>query len=344
MALILTGSSGSTTLDSSAGLTFSDSSNQQYAAGPYVLKNRIINGAMVIDQRNAGASKSYPSATITYAVDRFFLYPSGAAVTGQQVAGTNTGTGYAFRITGATGNTSCNFSQRIENLNTLDLNNTTVTISFKAYASTSISNVTVAAFCGTSANSGYGGGNNVTSSAFSLSSGLNTISQTITLPSTASNGFEFAIGFGSGIGNTVTVDISNVQLEIGSTATPFERRLYNQELANCQRYYWKTKGNGTAFTGLGNGITVTTTRANSIAVRLPVTMRTNPSFNVILGGIYDGTNVVTISGTTLYAQSTTDSCSFDIATSGTSLNTYRAAIYGMTYSNGTEYFEASAEL
>ena len=134
-------------LDGSNGVTFNDSSLQGAAASTYTLKNRIINGSMVVDQRNAGASKSYSASTITYAVDRFFLYPTGAAVTGQQVAGTNTGTGYAFRITGATGNTACNFSQRIENLNTLDLNSTSVTISFKAYASTSISNIQIGVYC-----------------------------------------------------------------------------------------------------------------------------------------------------------------------------------------------------
>jgi hypothetical protein len=61
MALTLDGtngivSSGSITTQSATGVIFSDSSSLPAASSPYVLKNRIINGAMVIDQRNAGAS------------------------------------------------------------------------------------------------------------------------------------------------------------------------------------------------------------------------------------------------------------------------------------------------
>jgi hypothetical protein len=44
------------TLDGSNGVTFNDSSLQGAAASPFGLKNRIINGDMRIDQRNAGAS------------------------------------------------------------------------------------------------------------------------------------------------------------------------------------------------------------------------------------------------------------------------------------------------
>jgi hypothetical protein len=50
------------------GVQFNDASLQGAAASPYVLKNRIINGAMVIDQRNAGASVT-PNGT--YSLDRW---------------------------------------------------------------------------------------------------------------------------------------------------------------------------------------------------------------------------------------------------------------------------------
>ena len=57
-------------IDGSLGTTFPDSSLQPAAASPYTLKNKIINGAMVIDQRNAGASVT-PAADFTYTLDRW---------------------------------------------------------------------------------------------------------------------------------------------------------------------------------------------------------------------------------------------------------------------------------
>jgi hypothetical protein len=61
-------------LDGSLGVTFNDASLQPAAASPYVLKNKIINGAMVIDQRNAGAAGSAAINTNPFGVDRWSVY------------------------------------------------------------------------------------------------------------------------------------------------------------------------------------------------------------------------------------------------------------------------------
>jgi hypothetical protein len=76
--------------------------------------------------------------------------------------------------------------------------------------------------------------------------------------------------------NGATFYITGVQLEIGSTATPFERRLYNQELANCQRYYYRFNPAGSGSNTLGSGFADSTT-ATQIIHFFPVPMRTNPT-------------------------------------------------------------------
>ena len=67
-----------------------------------------------------------------------------------------------------------------------------------------------------------------------------------------------------------TWEITGMQLEVGSTATPFEHRPYGDELAKCQRYYSEVfigiqagKGNGTTSMG--------------IPMTVPVSMRATPS-------------------------------------------------------------------
>jgi hypothetical protein len=56
-----------------------------------------------------------------------------------------------------------------------------------------------------------------------------------------------ATGATSVVGTSgATFYITGVQLEQNTVATPFERRLYNQELANCQRYYEMSYDLGTA--------------------------------------------------------------------------------------------------
>ena len=68
------------TISGTNGVTFPDSSLQAAAASPYVLKNRIINGDMRIDQRNAGASVTITATSASqYVLDRFYLRAESAA-------------------------------------------------------------------------------------------------------------------------------------------------------------------------------------------------------------------------------------------------------------------------
>ena len=74
------------TLDGSLGVTFNDTSLQGAAASPYVLKNRIINGAMTIDQRYAGAATA--NTISGYVIDRWQVIQS---TTGKLIAQQNAG-------------------------------------------------------------------------------------------------------------------------------------------------------------------------------------------------------------------------------------------------------------
>ena len=64
--------------------------------------------------------------------------------------------------------------------------------------------------------------------------------------------------------------ITGVQFEVGSQATAFEHRSFGEELALCQRYYFKTSG----YTKYG---AMYNSSHSMISLDLPVTMRTDPS-------------------------------------------------------------------
>jgi hypothetical protein len=79
-----------------------------YGTGGFVgMKNRIINGAMVIDQRNAGASVNNPAASLTYTLDRWAIYGTAATkFSAQQNAGGLTGANLPTGFTNYLGITS----------------------------------------------------------------------------------------------------------------------------------------------------------------------------------------------------------------------------------------------
>jgi hypothetical protein len=299
------------TLDGSNGVTFNDASLQGAAASPYVLKNRIINGDMRIDQRNAGASVT-PTADSTYTLDRWFARLSVASkYSVQQNAGSVTPpVGYTSylgvtSLSAYTVGASEFFSitQAIEGLNVADLgfgtaNAQTVTLSFWVRSS----------LTGTFGGTVFNNGTRFYPFTYSIPTANTWTQISITIAGDTAgtwlttNGVGLQVVFSLGAGATVsgtagawgstlyrsatgatsvvgtngaTFYITGVQLEIGTSATPFERRLYNQELANCQRYYYRIVSEA-GFGRFGNAYNQLTTNAKGI-VQFPVTMRTIPS-------------------------------------------------------------------
>lgn len=82
-------------------------------------RNRVINGAFHIDQRNNGGPQTITAgASPVYTMDRFYVSCTGVNISAQRALGT----GYrnAFTLTGAISNTGTLFGQRIESVNVYD--------------------------------------------------------------------------------------------------------------------------------------------------------------------------------------------------------------------------------
>ena len=93
-----------------------------------------------------------------------------------------------------------------------------------------------------------------------------------------------AIIYGDEAGASISagdyVEFALVQLEVGDTATPFEHRSYGQELALCQRYYWRPMSKGAASVPILRGYVVNGTQIGT-TVMFPTTMRAAPSIHVL---------------------------------------------------------------
>jgi hypothetical protein len=302
-------------VDGITGVTFNDASLQGAAASPYVLKNRIINGDMRIDQRNAGASiTASVTGTFTYSVDRFGYQASQASkFTMQQNAGSITppaGYNYYLGITSSSAYTvgaSDYFfvGQPIEGYNTADL----------AFGTANAKTITLSFWVRSSLTGTFGGSlSNYDASrsypfSYTISSANTWEQKTITITgctdgtwiTTTTRGLN--VFFGLGVGSTysgtanawasanyiaptgatsvvgvngATFYITGVQLEIGTSATPFERRLYGQELANCQRYYFELVRGDSIYFATGWQYTASQLYA---VIQFPVTMRTAPTLS-----------------------------------------------------------------
>jgi hypothetical protein len=288
-------------------------------------KNRIINGAMMIDQRNAGASVALPTSEV-YGIDRFIArFSAGSySITQSQSSVAPTGFKNSLFLNVTTGGTAASsvrglVATRIEGYNFADFGYgasgaSTFTMSF--WVRSSLTGTFSGSFQNIDVNRSY-------VFTYSVNSANTWEQKTITVAGdttgtwNTTNGIGIAINFDLGNGSDLktgttgswiagdyrgatgsvapftssgaTFYITGVQLEKGSTATSFDYRPYGTELQLCQRYY-QTVAN---YTGTSAGIT------NGLVFTLSLTtsMRTNPTLSV------SGALAITNYGTASFTQS-----------------------------------------
>jgi hypothetical protein len=273
---------------------------------------------MVIDQRNAGASVTPTDGQ--YVLDRWINYQNVAGkYSVQQNAGSITppvGFGNYLGITSLSAYTVLSggyniLQQSIEGFNTADL----------AWGTANAATVTLSFWVRSSLTGTFGGVLNNSASnrtypfTYTISSANTWEQKSITIAGDtsgtwigATNGIGLQVRFGLGVGSTYSGTagawagsqyfsatgatsvvgtnganfyITGVQLEAGTTASPFEYRQYGTELALCQRYYQKTFNQSTVpVNNIGAAylqISLMNGQEPQITFPLPVTMRTAPS-------------------------------------------------------------------
>lgn len=275
-------------------------------AGGFSMRNRIINGDMRIDQRNAGASAT-PTADDIYTLDRWKTRNTGGAgrfsVIQSSTSAANFPTSALLTVTTTSAPSGTEFyglGQDVEGYNMADFgwgtaNAQAVNLSFQVRSS--LTGTYCISIRNSAADRSY-------VSEFTINSANTFETKTITIPaittgtwlSTNGKGLLFLVCLGSGssrkgtagswqstniVATSNQVDwintsgatfyITGVQLEVGTVATPFERRPYGLELSLCQRYFQKIEAAVSGTTRSG-----TTTIAEMIAA-LKVTMRSTPT-------------------------------------------------------------------
>ena len=303
-------------------------------------KNAIINGGMDWFQRST--SVTIPNTTPGYyAPDRFLFYSNGGSTTLSRVAGT-AGITYATQVATTSGNTQINIENRLEYQSAQLLMGKTVTFSFYVnVATTSGVGIAVGDYYPSSLDN-WGSvtfAQKGTVSAGQLSAG-NWVRQSITFTADSNTiglGFYLTI---TGLGAN-TLQITGLQVEIGSVATPFSRAggTLSGELAACQRYYWRAGGDS-VYQPYAVGAAQSTTTAQ-FSVQNPVPMRIAPtSIDFSTVAVTDTINAYSISAITFanagrYAST--------VNTAASSLTTFRPYIF-VSNNSTSGYFGLSAEL
>jgi hypothetical protein len=273
-------------------------------------RNRIINGNMLIDQRNAGASVTQ-TTSVLYTLDRWSCYGSVASkFTVQQNAGSVTPPAGYTKYLGATSSSAYTvgasefffIQQVIEGYNVADLGwgaagAQSVTLSFWVRSSLT------GTFGGTLSNDAT---NRVYPFTYTISSANTWAAISVTVAGDTSGTWQtgtsggLVVNFNMGAGATVsgtagawsgstlraptgavsvvgtngaTFYVTGVQLEVGTKATPYEMQIYSDQLVQCQRYY-----------EIG-GITAVATNIYQNTCWFKVQKRAAPTLTLVAGGL-----------------------------------------------------------
>jgi hypothetical protein len=271
--------------------TASQALGNEYPNTGFGFRNRFINGNFDIWQRSTSTSISADNSG--FVADRWFngIFGAGSMAVSRQenTTASNIQSRYFHRVT-TTGTASASSvtgytEQKVEDVR--QFHNQPVTISFWAKAATATTYQIRQHW-----NFGSGGSSEIYGSLQNVSittewrkysitfSPTDLSSYTIGTQNTTFYGimFYWTTNQGSNTRNDNTFDIAEVQLEIASTATPYERKPYGVELALCQRYcvaYGGTSNNE----HVGYGFAISTGTVE-ISLALPVQMRTLPSMGV----------------------------------------------------------------
>jgi len=288
------------------------------STGPLSNRNKIINGAMVIDQRNAGATVTASAAGSYFAVDRTLFFKNSSATFSLQrvsvVAPPNFPNSLGIEVLTAASSTAAQsvvFQHNIEGLNTADLGFGTasaqaVTLSF--WVRSSVTGTYCASFRNAAFNRSYVVEYNIAAANTWEFKTITIAGDTAgTWATDTSTGLRVSFDLGSGSDGNATAGawtasaatrttnqvnwantagatffITGVQLEAGTVATPFEHRSFGQELALCQRYYYRVQEAG--FNRLGVVPGPVTIRESPVF--FPVTMRAAPSVTISGGSVF----------------------------------------------------------
>lgn len=283
-------------------------------SSPYTMRNKIINGAMQIDQRNAGASVTVTGGSSYYSCDRWQQWMTQNSKYSIQRS-TTAPAGFinsllatslsAYSVVAAD---SFALNQNIEGLNIADFawgtaNAATVTLSF--WVRSSLTGTFGGAISNSAVNRSY-------PFTYTINAANTFEYKTITIAGDTSgtwltdNGIGIRLWFSIGAGSTysgsagawagadyrsatgatsvvgtngATFYITGVQLERGTVATPFEYRNAQQELAMCQRYFITTRFGNPNSPVYITDVAINTSRI-AAGFQFPVVMRTDPTVTI----------------------------------------------------------------